>query len=301
MRRVQTTFFCLIVFSCIVMQGKQIFAQSHNQFCQQAESTASLQRCLTKHLEDSQSRLNNIYNQLLASLAKEDREEVKALQALWLSYRDAECLWRAEQSENPALKKLNELSCMTRITEDRIDNLTIATGGDAHPDAMHDAGFFPRWMNVLASDYPDVFWDYGSRLSLDLTCDNQDEKIMTGVRTRPVKEPVESLSASVYEKDILVAFVENPHIGRPNARIFTFTAAGNAKPETIQKEPVLCIERPKILFSEAENDMKSCNRFVTIQDKACGNHHIEWTGKSFDFIKPKPPAETKPEEEIKEE
>ena len=67
-------------------------AQGHSQYCSQADSTAAIQKCLKRHLDSAQNRLNKIYTSLSDGLEGEQKEELKELQKNWLRYRDAECM-----------------------------------------------------------------------------------------------------------------------------------------------------------------------------------------------------------------
>ena len=225
----------LVVFICM---GGAVQAQvsggvkGHGGYCDQAESTASIQRCLKRHLDSAQRRLNVVYKKLGTTLEGEKLEELKELQQTWLRYRDAECMWESAQTETPSLKRVHELSCMARVTEDRADLLGIVFGDVENPEAPREYGTFPRWMNALVKDRPGIYWDYGGRKSYDLNCDGEDEFIMEGVQLKREKLPAqeqkdqeegaEEILSAAFSGEKIVAIVQNPPWGGPRPRFLPF-------------------------------------------------------------------------------
>lgn len=260
-------------------------AQGHSAFCERVDSTAASQGCLKRHLDSAQKRLNKVYKSLSVHLKGDKLQELQDLQAIWLVYRDAECMWEVERSETTSLKKINELSCMARVTEDRVNLLTIAYADGDQERATHEYGAFPRWMNVLSKDQSGTYWNYGNRSHFDLDCDGEEEYVMQGVVTSLSK--VEKTPYSLYKKDVVVAIAQNPPIGRPVVEIFKFNVGGEDKNMSVcsdnisiefdQKTP---IEKKNSEESDSESP-KKCLSFLKVKNKGCAPKIISWTGKKF--------------------
>jgi len=281
-----------------------VIAQGHNVYCDMADSTAATQACLKKHLDGAQRRLNKIFDRLNSDLdSEEKRAQLKDLQKTWLDYRDAECMWEMEQTETASLKRINELSCMARVTDDRADLLTVIVMDQEAEGGAREYGSFPRWMNVLAKDYPAVYWDYGKRFSDDLNCDEEPEQIMMGMTVQ--KE------GDVLSQDIIVAVAQNPATGRPTPKLFTFDVEQEASEKALCSAQIgLTVREEKQAQKESKKDEaaqevgeeteeeKTCLRYLEIKHSNCKARKIKWDGKAFDLEALPVPDET-PEEEKK--
>lgn len=269
----------------------QASAQGHGIYCEQADSTAATQACLKRHLDTAQKRLKTVYDNLNAIMDDEKRQELTDLQKSWLAYRDAECMWEAENAENPSLKRTNELSCMARLTDDRADILTIAHDDKIELGKVREYGSFPRWMNVVAQENKDIYWNYGGRKGFDLDCDGEDEYVMSGFKTEAVKidaylkEPEEgeeekSLPHSVFKNHMTVSISQNPSVGKPTAQIFKFLVSDDEGKNNI------CSHNMSVSFAEGDvitEDNPTCNAKLIMKTGNCEPKTIIWTGKDFDF------------------
>lgn len=281
-----------ICFLCLLLlMPTHVQAQGHGGFCDQADSTAATQDCLKRHLKSAQNRLNKIYKKLGDELEAEKLTELQDLQKSWLAYRDAECMWEAERSATPSLKRVNELSCMARVTEDRADILMIAHADGDQENSRREYGSFPRWMNVLTKDNPGVFWNYGHRPSYDLDCDDEDEHVMTGVITsaqKTEKTEDEDNKEQNFSQTVVVAVVQDPAIGRPAANIFKFPVMledgsnsvchGSVTVDFGQKKEEKVAEGEG---SEQSKELKTCQSYLSVKSKGCDPKTIIWTGKNF--------------------
>lgn len=277
----------IFIFSVILLSfvvSSSVMAQGHRAYCKNVDSTASSQVCLTRHLKSAQDRLNKIYVKLGDSLEAERLAELKALQKTWLTYRDAECMWEASSPEDISLRRVNELSCMARVTEDRVDLLTIAYGDVTHPDTQRQLGSFPSWMNSVAKQYPNIYWNYGARLKGDLNCDGQDEHIMTGLQLK-----------GEYP-DIHLTVVETPAVGKAKPTLFTFPVKGEEEPAV---EQGICSINVKVEIKEnnlpqdSEVEDKVCQTALILTSKGCAPKVINWTGKAFNVAVEKEPTNKK--------
>lgn len=233
--------------------------QAHRSFCQNPDSTAATQQCLSDHLESTQSDLNKIYESAALSLSLDDKKELADLQAHWLDYRNKECAWEASQTENPSLQRLVELSCLSRLTENRARTLSAGIKGDESENTAHEYGNFSRLMAVLASEMPDIAWFHGNTQSMDLNCDGQDEELIDGI----------TVSGDRY---FIVA--NNPLVGRPTYTPFHFAMNDQNCYAGVVFDTVI---------PESEDDI--CDRYVSVQTQQCGSGKIIFTDKNkFEFI-----------------
>ncbi len=272
-------------------------AQGHSAFCGQAESTAASQSCLKRHLDSAQRKLNKVYNNLTNKLEGDNLEELKELQKTWLRYRDAECMWEAGRTSTPSLKRVNEMSCMARVTEDRLDLLTIALSDNSEEGVQREYGSFPRWMNVVAKDYPAVSWTYGKRSRFDLDCDGEEEFVMQGFTTKEKKlakedknedekEGEKSASSLIFEKSVVVVIAQNPPTGRPSAKIFTFPVLNTEGENTVCSDAVTIeyAQKPKVETDGEQEGVEEpmvCGAYLKVKNKGCAPKIISWTGKEF--------------------
>lgn len=308
MKFIKPALLLLLVF----MAPVSVNAQGHSAFCAQADSTAASQECLKRHLDSAQKRLNKVYQELGSKLEAEKLTELKELQSAWLNYRDAECMWESQNSVTPSLKRVNELSCMARVTDDRADLLTVIYGDGTGGVSQREYGSFPRWMNVLAKDYPDIYWHYGGRTDTDLNCDGENEYVMRGVRVLALKmdktktEDTEAAAQPVnlvYENKAVIAVAQNPPTGRPTAKIFEFPIQMEGDNQAVCSENISFQfgekSAPKpVTGEEGEQPQEQvCRSYLQLNDKGCTPKIISWTGKEFALEVEQAPEENKKETE----
>ncbi len=279
-------FLLLLIF---VLHSGPSLAQGHGVYCNGSESTADIQACLKRHLDSAQKRLNKIYDQLDKSLSAEKRAELKDLQQTWLRYRDAECMWESTQTESAPLKRINEMSCMARLTDDRADILTVIYDETSLAGGRKEFGSFPRWMNVVSSDHPQTGWQYGKRESLDLNCDNENEEIITGYMTRtPATLEQKDSNGAYFIKDVALAIVKNPAIGRPQSQLLTFEVNQESAPYHICSDDISVAVKedpPAAIEDGAMGDEPEtiCRTYLELSAKGCDPKKIYWTGKNYEI------------------
>lgn len=248
-----------------------VMAQGHNVYCDMADSTAATQNCLKKHVDASQKRLNKVYEELERHFEESEKKQaLKELQQTWLQYRDAECEWEVEQTETKSLKRINELSCLARLTDDRADILGVVVMDEEGMGMVREYGSFPRWMNVLAKDNPAVYWNYGQRFARDLNCDDEAEQIMTGVIVKD--------QDGVVSQDVVVAVAENSAIGRPKAKIFRFNISDE------ESQGALCSASINLNAADERGEEGVCLSNLSIKHGSCTPKIIKWDGKIFDLV-----------------
>lgn len=282
----------IAVFSFVFMLPSGAIAQDHGVFCEGSESTAATRRCLNRHLGAAQDRLSKLYEKLSATLDGENLENLQGLQKSWLAYRDGQCEWEAGQTDVQSLERVNKLSCLARMSEDRADVLEVILADEALEGAPRQFGDFPRWMNVLAKDEPDVFWNYGKKQQADLDCDGENEMVMTGIRAKKIEDFSDGGRGSLVSHGLtfILAIAENPPTGRPQTYIVPLVVGVDicAADASLRVEE----EVPKKEGEETtEKKPKKCATKLTLEAKGCDPVSVIWSGKSY---------EVEPEEKLEE-
>ncbi len=250
-------------------------AQGHNLYCKNNDSTASTRVCLTAHLTAAQERLNEIYEDLPKKLDDKAAADLKALQKTWLIYRDAECMWESSSAEDAVLKQIRELSCMARVTEDRADLLSIAYTDSENKSKPRQYGPLPKWMNTVAKQNPDIFWNYQASKKVDLNCNQKDDYIMKGLKAYNME-------------NFYIAITEATLIGKPKSTLFTFDAVLEEENETTVCNYDIDIVEENEQVSEKEGDIKdaikSCGMSLVLNSKVCDQKSIKWDGKAYQIV-----------------
>ena len=193
---------------------------------------------------------------------------------------------------------------MARLTEDRADILDVVYAEGKQVTERKEYGAFPRWMNVLSKDHPDVFWGYGRRTEYDLNCDGEEEQIMQGVLTKLSKTDSENPkeeNQKLFSKQVVLAIVENQSVGRPQATVLEFPVEQEARLNAVCSDRVSLEFKQKPMPEETKNDdeketPKVCNAYLELNTRGCDPIAIVSTGKDFAIeIEETPEAEDKPE------
>jgi len=278
-------FFLFLMLSFVILPN---FSQAEPSMsdlgCDKAQSTSSTQQCLKGRLEQEQYRLSNVYDALDKHFDDETKQaELKELQKAWLNYRDQECMWEAEQATAPGLKGINELSCMTRLTSDRADLLEV-THMDVDPKVMRQYANVIRWKNLLGNEYADVIWDYKNTNEEDLTCNERSEIIVRGTKYNQT-DMYEIAAQPLFEKQEIIAVIDNPKIGSPKANIFAFDIWDEVGDAAAQN--MLCEGKLKLEFditktlNEETQELEVCESVIKIDNGKCTSRNIIWDGKEF--------------------
>lgn len=285
-------FLSLFILTLLCAPTASANQSSHIAYCDEADSTAALQDCVNKHYTSAQDRLNAAYEAVTAELEEDDLNILRDIQAQWVAYRDAECAWESSRVETEGLMKIYELSCETRMTEDRIA-LLEATYDKKDQSNQTELSGFPRWMNALTEDYPDVFWRFGERERLDLNCDGNEDVVMLGaavsrVQTLEVAETEmesDEQGRTPHALDVVVSITENPPTGRPKSQLFRLPITETLDGPSLCSDKVslaIIIQEQETIEEAAEPDEKMvCNQHIEIQAKQCEPVTLSWSGKDY--------------------
>ena len=216
-------FFLLGVFLIVQAIIPPVYAEtlksSHS--CMNAKNTADILACAKDQNDLAQERLSGVFEKIISNHTEESLLLFRQAQTNWLLYRNEECEWEESKAENEALKRIEKLSCLARLTNIRAKLLDpMAQNVDSKPEKMIEV--IPRWMNVLLEEYPTAFWKYGTFIDLDMNGDGIDEKVITGLE---IKESLYLAGSS----RALVAIIENPVTGRPKINLLSWPVTPKLK------------------------------------------------------------------------
>lgn len=283
-----------LIFSLIFIASQQTRAAT---LCDMAEDTAGLQNCLRNRLNVAQESLNKAFTQIEGKVAGDRKAKLGELQKTWLNYRDQECMWEAGQASNESLKIINELSCMAVITENRA-NLLESAYAEYDVAGPREFSKTPRWANVLNKDLPSYAWDLEDTYLSDLNCDDREEIVVMGVsydRADNVVEGDEENNAVYFEKNIAIAVIQNPDIGRPDVTNFTFPIVQGAEDKALCDKAVKFKTLESKEEIEVSENVQTCTKTLEISQSSCGNHVIINDKNGFVLEEPQEEIQSKEE------
>ena len=250
--------------------------------CEGIESTSDAVICLKERLKDTESRLQKVFEATTKQKDKKAQDKLITSQKQWNEYKKQHCEWEAKNAPSPSEEHLTSMSCKTLITEQRIDVLNK----QLHQDTTQpiEYGQLPRWLNVIAYDYPDVFWQYNKRIETDLNCDGSKEWIMIGTSLnrndqKSAKKEDHKSENDLYAMDFVITIAENPKIGRPQSQLFKIPLSQTVTGAHLCN-PIVQLENNQI------SGNKSCSSSIEISDNTCAPLHIYWNGDDYKLTQP---------------
>lgn len=295
-----TTRVLALCFLLILNTTPQSFAKSEPEYCDRAKSTADIMACVKDRHDQAQKRLNIIFdrvlvneNALTAPLEKNENDETPQLeeqdkskdriaslretQNNWIIYRDQECAWEIGSEATESLKRIKELSCLTKLTNQRADVLSLSLNEEDRSEAAQEQTTpTPRWLNTLVADHPMVFWKYQDHIRADLDCDGEVEEIMSGLSA--AYREVRTEDADRYAVTSVVSITNNPATGRPKSELFQFAVT----PE--QSDDGLCRSDIELSVQTSEKQDEQCQAILNINDGACKQRSIRWNGEAYELL-----------------
>lgn len=229
-------------------------------------------KCKTIQNTQAQDALNTIFNKVLKKHEGETLEQIKNIQTEWLAYRNQECTLEADQVEEESLRRIQELRCLTRVTEERI----VALDSFDLIEPEEKAGEIsaqPRWMNALAVDEPDVFWRYGDVIEADLDCDEEPEFMLVGLK----------VDSKTGDSQSVVSVSENPMTGRPLSTVLGVADCSAAPKLSIKDAPVEVKPKDGDIEVEGEETLSSCAARAVVTLTDCPEKTVLWNGSAYVF------------------
>ncbi len=283
-------FLFMLIGMFITLSSAQVLAQKAFDHCKNAEHTADILTCLNKRSDASAAKLNKVYERVEAAQSADMIALLKLAQAEWIKYRDGQCGWAKVQAENESLYRIEELSCLITLAEQRrevLEQFSASAGEEGKID--EEQMTFPRWMNVVAHQNPAVYWRYGDHVSADLNCDGQDEEILLGQTMKAVAN--NEGETAHYTPHSVLAVVSNPAMGKPEAAIVPL--------EMVASEGKVCAPKISFIASEKADPARGeedagavvprCTATLEIAAKGCASQTLRWMGGKYVFdVSPKP-------------
>jgi len=244
-----------LFFVCVFILNPA-FAQSDNKgFCEQAQSTADLVACIGDHYNSEIKRMGDEFEIVLENHS-DDPEFINAIesnQQTWITTRNQSCANEANIYQGGSLERVQELNCLARLTSNRVNHLkNLVVEGD-HDEVIREYSAIPRWVNVLRSDYSDIFWRFAGTQDMDIDCDGVNEKIVQGLR--PNDNGYESL----------LAIADSRITGRPTAHLLSFNADNECRVKNNYN--FITLPAPKPVDGQVQ-----CTHHVEIQTENCGDY-----------------------------
>ena len=99
--------------------------------CDDAPNNAAHIQCADREFKKHDAELNKVYNQLLRQADNEaepgygppPREALLQAQRAWLTFRDANCHWKATTFYGGSQQAVIRVSCLALATRDRVEEL----------------------------------------------------------------------------------------------------------------------------------------------------------------------------------
>lgn len=114
----------LALFSTPAAVGAEdsLYGKEYATCMDRATSTASMVECIEKEHESQDARLNQAYKKLLDGLSNERQKELRDVQRLWISYRDANCKF-VYDPDGGTISRLEANMCVLSMTAQRASEL----------------------------------------------------------------------------------------------------------------------------------------------------------------------------------
>jgi len=88
-----------------------------------AQSQAEMNMCWGKEYKAADARLNEAYRQFMAKLNDEEKAQLKKAQLAWITYRDANCDFVADEYKGGTMRPMIAAICLAETTNNRTTEL----------------------------------------------------------------------------------------------------------------------------------------------------------------------------------
>ncbi|TIN30035.1 MAG: lysozyme inhibitor LprI family protein [Mesorhizobium sp.] len=100
---------------------------AHAQECDRNDDSQQMMNiCADEDYQAADARLNTAYQDLISSDDADDKRLLQVAQRAWITFRDAECAHSTAASEGGSIHPMEVSQCLTRLTNDRIEQLAAA-------------------------------------------------------------------------------------------------------------------------------------------------------------------------------
>lgn len=283
----------------MILAWPQVSQADSKAFCKKAKTNADLVQCLSDTYEKVQDDLRQSYDARMDEQKERGATDLIQGQKDWNLYKKSNCVWEANRQANESLRRITELSCQIRLTENRQAALDEAALPIA--EQRKAKGHTPRWMNVLRAEYPAAYWQYDDAQIHDLNCDGRANFIARGVSVVAPQDRAAD-TVDLYEPyKVILGLATMAETGKPDIQVFDFPVHRNGVEAAVKTEaaepsedvdinaalPVaLCSAQPDIAVIDVvqedaregpSNTESSCQpKVVQLSDGACRSYRIVW-------------------------
>jgi uncharacterized protein YecT (DUF1311 family) len=91
--------------------------------CKNAQTTADLNVCSSQELQAADTKLNQLYQQLLPKISSQQKQRLNKAQLSWVKFRDETCEYTAGQFDGGSATTFVYNSCLAEVTKNRVKDL----------------------------------------------------------------------------------------------------------------------------------------------------------------------------------
>lgn len=258
-------------------------------YCKNAEDSADILACTKKYADEIRDDMQASYADIIGVIPEESAADLQRSQNLWVQYRDSHCQLEATLSATKSLERINELACQARLGVQRDQILTAMIDKQVERDESETEKplLAVRWMNVLISDYPDIYWRFKNKRVGDINCDGIDENIVIGLKAGTAGQ-------NKAAENFVLGISENPITGRPksyaidipnlNAQEDETGSCASVPSLTISELPVPDTENKESEENNANVSTQRCHS-LALQSGLCGNQLLVWENGTYSLQK----------------
>lgn len=172
--------------------------------CSNAETQDVMNLCAKAEYEQVDTKLNNAYQSLKASVSAEKADQLITAEEAWLTFRDRYCDFVQSQYAGGSIQPLVYYGCMTQLTQDRTALLEQTAGAAPSYDAADQElnSVYQNLQDVLSAaeqeqltDAQLAWLDYrDAHCAFEGGDANTCLAQVTSLRTRQLKDQLESRS-----------------------------------------------------------------------------------------------------------
>ena len=91
--------------------------------CKSPQTTLDMNTCSSQELKAADTKLNQLYQQLLPKINSKQQQRLTAAQRTWIKFRDETCDYEAGHFEGGTVAAPIYVSCKARVTQQRVKDL----------------------------------------------------------------------------------------------------------------------------------------------------------------------------------
>lgn len=115
--------------ACLVILAAASAARAED--CDRNDDSQQMMNiCASENFSAADAKLNETYQNLIGASDANTGKLLQTAQRAWIVFRDAECEYTTAGSEDGSIHPMEVSECLTRLTNDRITQLTATTNCD---------------------------------------------------------------------------------------------------------------------------------------------------------------------------